>query len=46
MGYTGCKDIPTLHESASFISITSGGLKESHVHDVIITQEPPNYRFE
>jgi IMP dehydrogenase len=46
MGYTGCKDVPTLHENASFITITSGGLKESHVHDVIITQEPPNYRYE
>ena len=46
MGYTGCKDIATLHASARFITITSGGLKESHVHDVIITQEPPNYRLE
>ncbi len=46
MGYTGCKDVPTLHQNASFITITSGGLKESHVHDVIITQEPPNYRYE
>jgi IMP dehydrogenase len=46
MGYTGCRDISTLHEKATFIRITSGGLKESHVHDVIITKEPPNYRYE
>jgi IMP dehydrogenase len=46
MGYTGCADIATLHEKATFIRITPGGLKESHVHDVIITKEPPNYRLE
>ena len=46
MGYCGCRDIPTLHQDANFIRITPGGLKESHVHDVIITKEPPNYRYE
>ncbi|MDA3054357.1 MULTISPECIES: IMP dehydrogenase [unclassified Campylobacter] len=44
MGYCGSKDIPTLQEKAEFVEITSAGLKESHVHDVIITQEAPNYR--
>ena len=44
MGYTGCRDIPTMKEEAQFVRITSAGLKESHVHDVIITKESPNYR--
>ncbi len=43
MGYVGCKDIPTMHRDSRFVRITSAGLKESHVHDVIITQESPNY---
>jgi len=43
MGYTGCKDIPTLHEKATFIQITAAGLKESHPHDIYITKEAPNY---
>jgi IMP dehydrogenase len=43
MGYTGCKDIETMHKDARFVRITSAGLKESHVHDVIITHEAPNY---
>ena len=46
MGYTGCKDISEMHEKARFIRITSAGLRESHVHDVIITKEAPNYRLE
>lgn len=46
MGYTGCKDIAELHEKAQFVRITSAGLRESHVHDVIITKEAPNYRIE
>ena len=46
MGYTGCKDIAELHENARFVRITSAGLRESHVHDVIITKEAPNYRLE
>ncbi len=43
MGYTGAKDIPTFQEKAEFVEITSAGLKESHVHDVTITKEAPNY---
>jgi IMP dehydrogenase len=46
MGYTGCKDIKELQENAKFVRITSAGLRESHVHDVIITKEAPNYRVE
>jgi len=43
MGYCGAKDIPTFQEKAEFVEITSAGLKESHVHDVTITKEAPNY---
>ncbi|MEN6620251.1 MAG: IMP dehydrogenase, partial [Smithella sp.] len=43
MGYAGCKTIPELIERARFVRITSAGLRESHVHDVIITKEAPNY---
>ncbi|HIA04741.1 MAG TPA: IMP dehydrogenase [Myxococcales bacterium] len=43
MGYTGCKTIPELHDEAQFVRITASGLAESHVHDVIITREAPNY---
>jgi IMP dehydrogenase len=46
MGYTGCKDIGELQQNARFVRITSAGLRESHVHDVIITKEAPNYRIE
>jgi IMP dehydrogenase len=46
MGYTGCKTIVDLHKNARFVRITSAGLRESHVHDVIITKEAPNYRVE
>jgi IMP dehydrogenase len=46
MGYTGCRSISELHEKAKFVRITSAGLRESHVHDVIITKEAPNYRLE
>ena len=46
MGYVGCKNIKDLKEKARFIKITSAGLRESHVHDVIITKEAPNYRIE
>ena len=45
MGYCGSKDIPTLWEKAEFVEITSAGLKESHVHDVQITAEAPNYHI-
>jgi IMP dehydrogenase len=46
MGYTGCKNIEELQKNARFIRITNAGLRESHVHDVIITKEAPNYRIE
>ena len=46
MGYVGCRTIKELHEKRQFLRITSAGLKESHVHDVIITKEAPNYRIE
>ena len=46
MGYCGAKSIEDLQNKATFIQITSAGLKESHVHDVIITEEAPNYRHE
>lgn len=46
MGYTGAATIPQLQEKARFIRITGAGLKESHVHDVMITKEAPNYRVE
>lgn len=46
MGYTGCRNIQELQEKAQFVRITSAGLRESHVHDVIITKEAPNYRIE
>jgi IMP dehydrogenase len=45
MGYCGSKDIKTFWDKAEFVEITSAGLKESHVHDVTITQESPNYHF-
>lgn len=44
MGYVGARDILDYQEKAEFVEITSAGLKESHVHDVIITHEAPNYR--
>jgi IMP dehydrogenase len=44
MGYTGCQNIKQLHLNGRFIRITGAGLKESHVHDVTITKEAPNYR--
>jgi IMP dehydrogenase len=44
MGYTGCTSIQELRAKARFVRITSQGLRESHVHDVIITEEAPNYR--
>ena len=46
MGYTGAANIVQLQEKAKFIRITGAGLKESHVHDVMITKEAPNYRVE
>ena len=46
MGYCGCSTIAELRQNAKFIRLTSAGLRESHVHDVIITKEAPNYRLE
>ncbi|MCJ8500799.1 IMP dehydrogenase [Desulfatitalea alkaliphila] len=46
MGYVGCRSIEELREKARFLRITAAGLRESHVHDVIITKEAPNYRLE
>ena len=46
MGYLGCPDIETLQTKPKFIQITPAGLRESHVHDVIIIKEAPNYRLE
>jgi IMP dehydrogenase len=46
MGYCGCRSIPELQQRAKFLRVTVAGLRESHVHDVIITKEAPNYRLE
>ena len=46
MGYTGCHNIQEFQEKTRFVRISSAGLRESHVHDVIITKEAPNYRLE
>jgi IMP dehydrogenase len=43
MGYLGAATIPLFHETAQFVEITNAGIKESHVHDVQITKEAPNY---
>lgn len=44
MGYTGCRTIELLQQNAQFVRQTSQGLRESHVHDVVVTEEAPNYR--
>lgn len=46
MGYCGCATIDDMHAKAEFVEITSAGIRESHVHDVQITKEAPNYRLE
>ncbi|WP_206952053.1 IMP dehydrogenase [Trinickia acidisoli] len=46
MGYCGCRTIDELHEKAQFVEITSAGMRESHVHDVQITKEAPNYHVD
>jgi len=46
MGYTGCRTLAELQQNATFLRITNAGLRESHVHDVAITHEAPNYRVE
>lgn len=45
MGYLGCQTIADMHEKAEFVEITSAGMRESHVHDVQITKEAPNYQI-
>jgi IMP dehydrogenase len=46
MGYTGCATIKDLHEKAEFIRVTNAGIRESHVHDVSMTKQAPNYQIE
>jgi IMP dehydrogenase len=46
MGYTGCKDLEEMRTRPEFLRLTNAGMRESHVHDVTITKEPPNYRME
>jgi IMP dehydrogenase len=46
MGYVGCRTIAEMHEKAAFVEITSAGMRESHVHDVQITKEAPNYNVD
>jgi IMP dehydrogenase len=44
MGYTGCADLPTMRTSCEFVQITQSGIRESHVHDVSVVKEAPNYQ--
>jgi IMP dehydrogenase len=46
MGYVGCRTLDELRQNARFIKISAAGMRESHVHDVIITKEAPNYRLD
>jgi IMP dehydrogenase len=46
MHYCGCASMADMHEKAEFVEISSAGMRESHVHDVQITKESPNYRME
>ena len=46
MGYTGCKNLEEMRTRPEFLRLTNAGMRESHVHDVMITKEPPNYRME
>ena len=46
MGYLGCRNVDELRERGRFVKISAAGLRESHVHDVIITKEAPNYRVD
>lgn len=46
MGYTGCKTLQELHEKARFVEVTAAGMRESHVHDVSITKQAPNYQVD
>ena len=44
MGYTGCQNLDEMRTKPTFVRLTTAGVRESHVHDVTITKEPPNYR--
>jgi len=46
MGYTGCHNLDEMRTIPEFVKVTSAGMRESHVHDVTITKEAPNYRIE
>jgi IMP dehydrogenase len=46
MGYCGCSTLAQLRDEAQFVQITQAGVREGHVHDVVITKEAPNYRSE
>jgi IMP dehydrogenase len=46
MGYTGCRNMDEMRSKPQFVRITGAGMRESHVHDVAITKEAPNYRME
>lgn len=46
MGYTGCEDVSQLHSQSRFVQVTNAGMKESHVHDVSITKQAPNYQID
>ena len=46
MGYVGCSTIEEMRNNAEFVQITSAGMRESHVHDVQITKEAPNYHID
>jgi IMP dehydrogenase len=46
MGYVGCKDMDEMRSKPEFVKVSSAGMRESHVHDVTITKEAPNYRIE
>jgi len=45
MGYTGSRDLNEMQTKTQFVKVTPAGMKESHVHDVTITKESPNYRL-
>ena len=45
MGYTGCRTVNEMHDKATFVKVSGAGVRESHVHDVMITREAPNYRL-
>jgi len=46
MGYVGCQNMQEMRSKAEFVRVTAAGMRESHVHDVSITKEAPNYRID